>query len=188
MEKPVMALDVDGVILDFCGFWVQTAEDALGRELPALNRSYHFGTRLGLTRQEYDTCWNQFRAIDGWGKVPAYPGVTEALESLARNHRLVAVTGIPLEALEARKRNLAELRLPLEEVFATGHRDFSKEYLLQALQAEAFVDDRLRHLQEAENTGVPALFWVDRGDEQDLEPEAVVARRITHLEQIEAYL
>jgi len=92
---PILALDVDGVILNFHDYWIQLAQERLGRVLPCQNRSYHFGKRLGLTREEYNQCWDYFREKDGWSTVPEYPGVGETLDLLARRFRLIAVTGIP---------------------------------------------------------------------------------------------
>lgn len=188
MTKPVLALDVDGVLLNFSGFWVQTAEQALGRNLPLLSRAYHFGVRLGLTKAEYDACWDYFRSIDGWSKVPAFPGVGEVLQQLADRYRLVAVTGIPFDVLDARLANLQALDFPLEEVLATGHRDFSKEQLLRERQAVAFVDDRLKHLQEAGNAGIPRLFWVDQADDQETGDVFLPVQRITHLQELLNFL
>lgn len=47
IENPVVALDLDGVLLDFESAWRQCAEDALGRVI----ESIHLGRRFGMTAQ-----------------------------------------------------------------------------------------------------------------------------------------
>lgn len=181
--KPVLALDADGVMLNFHDHWVHLAQIRLDRPLPPLNRSYHFGKRLGLSREEYDQCWDYFREANGWSTVPAYPGVGTVLDLLAQEFELVVVTGIPDNALKARKENFADLVLPLSRVYVTGHRDNTKKQILEGLSAVAFVDDRLQHLQEASEAGISSLFWVDRRDEQDTDWKGEI-QPIHHIRQL----
>lgn len=161
-RKPVLALDADEVMLDFSGYWQGLAETRLGRKLPRYRRHYHFMDRHGLSRDDYNQVWDYFREVDGWSNVPLLPCIGDTLDCLAEDFRLVVVTGIPKEALEPRKACFRRWGLPIEETFATGHRDQTKQRLLEVLAPVGFADDRPHHLREAADAGVKALFWVDR--------------------------
>lgn len=162
-RKPILALDADEVMLDFSGYWQGLAETRLGRKLPRNPGSYHFMDRHEISRDEYNQVWDYFREVDGWANVPLLPCIGDTLDCLAEDFRLMVVTGIPEEALEPRKACFRRWDLPIEDTFATGHRDQTKQGLLASLSPIGFADDRLHHLKEAAEAGVRSLFWVDRG-------------------------
>ncbi len=186
-SRPNLVCDIDGVVLDFEKHWVGIVEEALGRQLTKQNGEYHFMPRYALSRAEYRLGWEAFQAQDGWATVPLIPGADQVLQALSQRYRLHAVTGIEERHLPARIRNLERFGLPFESVQVTGHRDNSKESLLRPLTAVAFIDDRLSHLQQAQEAGIQKLYWVDRGDAQDIayfEP----VRQIEHIREMGADL
>ncbi|MHB1666091.1 hypothetical protein [Thiomonas sp.] len=166
VRKPVVAVDADGVILDFEARWVEVAEQTLGRSLVKQSAEYHFIPRYGITKAEYGQTWDAFDAMGGWATLPLLDGADVALRRLAEHYTIHVVTGIELRFKAARWANIRHHGLPVHEVHVTGHRDNTKETILRNLRPEAFVDDRRLHLEQAHQAGIRRLFWVDRGDEQ----------------------
>jgi len=148
--KPLIALDADGVLLDYNQAYAGAWERAFGVR-PALRdpNAYWPLDRWNVERLA-GTKLDQFRTcLDWtfWSTVPALPGAREACERLvAAGYRLVCVSAIRAEFAEARRRNLEALGCPLEDFVATGNAggDVSpKAAALQRLRPMAFVDDYL---------------------------------------------
>lgn len=148
--KQLIALDADGVLLDYNLAYAAAWERAFGRR-PALRDPnaywpldrWHVERLAGAKLDQFRACldWTF------WSTVPALPGAREACERLVvAGYRLVCVSAIRAEFAEARRRNLEALGFPLEDFVATGNAggDVSpKAAVLQELQPVAFVDDYL---------------------------------------------
>lgn len=148
----VMAIDGDGVLLDFHAAYAVAWEQAFG-EKPALRSplSYWPADRYAVRHLSDPVELDHFRShFDDafWSSVPALPVALEACHALtAAGHRLVCVTALGNEFRAARARNLIDLGFPIEEVHCTGHawhandRVSPKAEVLQTLRPVAFVDD-----------------------------------------------
>lgn len=158
MVKRLIALDADGVLLDFhlgyAGAW-QRAFGAAPRERDRL--AYWPMDRWEVERLD-DAKRAHFRQhFDAtfWTSVPAIDGAVEACHLLHdRGFELVCVSALEAEFESARLRNLRDLGFPIERVIATGNaagERSPKADAIAALDPEAFVDDYLPYLR-----GVPS--------------------------------
>ena len=156
--KQIIALDVDGVLLDFHQSYRLAWQRAFG-ELPELkdSQAYWPMDRWQVRRLEGNDI-AQFRAAfdeDLWSSIPAMPGAQAACTRLVdAGYELVCVTAVPKQFLQARIRNLHDAGFPIQSVIATSHAEgpvSPKAEALQALKPVAFVDDYLPFLR-----GLPA--------------------------------
>ncbi len=154
MSRPVIALDADGVLLDYHLAYAAAWQRAFG-EYPAERDPLAYWP---VDRWDVPTLRlfkrRRFRAEFGeqfWSTVPAMPGALEACRSLRdAGFELVCVSALEERYEAARLRNLRELGFPIERVIATGHRETvrsPKADAVEALAAEAFVDDYLPYFR-----------------------------------------
>lgn len=149
-RQATIALDVDGVLLDYSRAYADAWAKAFG-ERPAVRDPEAYwpidrwavdrlqGERLGAFRAAFD---EQF-----WSTIPAIAGAIDACQRLVDvGYRLVCVSAVEAAFAAARRRNLESLGFPIAEVIATSS-DASqaspKAAALAKLQAVAFVDDYL---------------------------------------------
>ncbi|MBS0449185.1 MAG: HAD family hydrolase [Proteobacteria bacterium] len=155
--RPIIALDADGVLLDFhLGYrsvwhrvfgWLPEERDPL---------AYWPKDRWQVERMD-EPSRLRFRAgFDEafWLTVPALDGAVAACHRLHEaGYDLVCVSALDLEFEAARLRNLRDHGFPIERVIATGVTDGErspKADAIESLKPVAFVDDYLPFLR-----GVP---------------------------------
>jgi phosphoglycolate phosphatase-like HAD superfamily hydrolase len=159
--KPIVALDVDGVLLDYHLAYRHAWHRTFG-VLPDLAdpEAYWPIDRWAvsyLQRPEMD----RLRADmdeEFWTTLPAIPGAISAtLDLRAAGYELVCISALPLKFEAARLKNLRSLGFPIERVIATPANPESasvksvKADALAALKPVAFVDDYAPYLR-----GIPA--------------------------------
>lgn len=158
MRRPIIALDADGVLLDYHLAYAEAWQRAFGA-FPAERDPQAYWPmdrwqveRLGLFKRA------RFRAEFGeefWATVPAIDGAVEACHRLHdAGHELVCVSALEPRFGSARLRNLRALDFPIERVIATGNEGSARSPKADAVEdlgAVAFVDDYLPYLR-----GVPA--------------------------------
>jgi phosphoglycolate phosphatase-like HAD superfamily hydrolase len=158
MPKPLIALDADGVLLDFHLGYAGAWHRAFGeppRERDPL--AYWPMDRWEVDRLDETRRAHFRRHFDEtfWTTVPAMDGAVDACHRLHdAGFDLVCVSALELEFESARLRNLRDLGFPIERVVATGNapgRRSPKADAIAALKPRAFVDDYLPYLR-----GVPA--------------------------------
>ncbi len=158
MAKPLIALDADGVLLDFhvgyAGAWhrafgVRPAERDPLAYWP-MDR-WHVD-RLDKTRRVH---FRRFFDETFWTSVPAIGGAVDACHRLHdAGFDLVCVSALEQEFETARLRNLRDLGFPIESVIATGNaagERSPKADAIKRLDPAAFVDDYLPYMR-----GLPA--------------------------------
>lgn len=143
----VLAIDGDGVLLDYRQAYPLVWKKAFGEEL-VMKRpdAYHAHNAYGLTWKDKDQEKLFFQHFDdeAWSTMPAFEGVHEGCELLvSAGYRLVCVTSMNPDFEDARRRNFRALGLPIAEVHAvkraaTGN---PKLAMLRELGALALVDD-----------------------------------------------
>lgn len=165
MSRPVIALDADGVLLDFHLAYARAWERAFG-QFPAERDAQAYWPmdrwdvpRLGFFGKR------RFKAVfdeQFWSTVPAIEGALEACHRLHdAGFALVCVSALDERFEEARSRNLRELGFPLERVIATGHREAArspKADAIEAVGAQVFVDDYLPYFRGIPNAVHAALI------------------------------
>jgi hypothetical protein len=153
-KKPLIALDADGVLLDYNAHFSQVWQKAFGETLttqcePRYHATHQYGVSLSneRTRQAF------FDAFDerAWESLPALPGAVQATQLLSNlGFSLVCVTSMPSKYAQARHTNLKNLGMPIEAVYATG-RDRSqpnenpKKSTIDRLSPVYFVDDLIEN-------------------------------------------
>lgn len=156
--KPIIALDADGVLLDYHQAYAQAWAKAFGA-MPAVRDPFAYwlidrwdvrrlaGAELALFRACFD---HQY-----WSTIPVMPGAQDACCALvAAGYELVCVSAIEAQFEAARLDNLRQCGFPIERVIATANAgvDVSpKTAALRELRPVAFVDDFLPYLR-----GIPA--------------------------------
>ena len=158
LGRPLIALDADGVLLDFHLGYASAWQRAFGRA-PAERDPLAYWPMDRWAVERLDAAQRgQFRAAfdeQFWTTVPAIEGALAACHRLHEaGFELVCVSALELEFEAARLRNLRDLGFPIERVIATGNAPGErspKADAIEALQPLAFVDDYIPYLR-----GVPA--------------------------------
>lgn len=151
--KPIIALDADGVLLDYHAAYRQAWGQAFG-ELPELRDPMacwpmdRWDVRHldGDALATFRSCFNQ----DYWSSIPAIPGAVRACKDLCdAGYELVCVSALASHFQAARLQNLRDCGFPIERVIATANTAIGgspKAAALRELRPVAFVDDFLPYL------------------------------------------
>lgn len=157
MANPIIALDCDGVLLDYHAGYRQAWAKAFG-SVPAVRDpdAYWPIDRWEVTRLSGDKLTLFRSAFDSqfWSSIPANPGAVQACHRLAARFELVCVTALETEFEAARLKNLRSLGFPINRVIATANLANGispKASALAELRPVAFVDDFAPYLK-----GIPA--------------------------------
>lgn len=123
-ESQVIALDCDGVLLDYSTAYGRVWERAFGERV-ALKcaRAYWPIERWGVRYLSGDELQHLRAQMDEtfWRTIPAIEGSVQACSQLrSMGYRLVCVTAIAPRYLAARMQNLRDLGFEIEGVIATG--------------------------------------------------------------------
>lgn len=163
--RPI-AVDCDGVILDFDQVFPLIGEHALGRPLPRLNRIYELDVRYGLTPDDLGRVFQAYLTHpQGWQGLPLIDGAASVLRALrALGHPLHVVTGIDPALSDLRVANLAAHGIEIDDIHCVGMGRQSKRDVIARLDPGMFFDDRLHLLEEV--PAVPHRVWIDRNDDQ----------------------
>ncbi len=153
MTRGIIALDADGVLLDYNLAYASAWERAFGvypkEKDPdaywAIDRwevEHLSGARLDQLRASFDEAF--------WESVPAMEGAVQACHALqAAGFDLVCVTALPERHAAARQSNLRQLGFPINTVIATDNAVTGKSPkadALHKLRPVAFVDDFLPYM------------------------------------------
>lgn len=156
-NKGLIALDGDGVMLDYIGAYAKVWEKAFG-EYPKLKdpeghwveNRYEIRHLEGKELAYFKTLFDE----EFWSTIPALPGAVEACNALVdAGNQVVCVTAIDSEWENARMFNLIDHGFKVIKVFGTGHNQphgeigcySPKARLLNAMKPEVFVDDFLMY-------------------------------------------
>ncbi len=160
MHRPVIALDADGVLLDYSTAYAQAWELAFGVRPAERDPKAYWpmdrwvverlsGDRLERFRSCFDTAF--------WSTIPAINGAVEACNAMHdAGHTLVCVSALDSRFEAARLKNLRDEGFPIERVIATNATaevESPKAQALRMLMPVAFVDDYLPYFR-----GVPAAI------------------------------
>ncbi|NMG27961.1 HAD family hydrolase [Aromatoleum evansii] len=152
--KPIIALDADGVLVNYHHAYADAWARAFGAR-PAVRdpEAYWPMDRWQVRRLDGDEL-EAFRAcFDAafWSSIPAMAGAVEACHELvAAGYELVCVTAMELHFETARLHNLHSHGFPISRVIATANaaaKVSPKAAALRELRPVAFVDDYLPYLR-----------------------------------------
>jgi len=156
---PVIALDADGVLLDYHAAYRRAWAQAFG-ELPQLRDPLAYWPldrwevrRLeGVELERFRDCFDQ----EYWSTIPAITGAVSACKKLCdAGYEIVCVSAMKAHFQAARLKNLCDCEFPIERVIATSAETVNgispKAGALSELRPVAFVDDYLPYFR-----GIPA--------------------------------
>jgi FMN phosphatase YigB (HAD superfamily) len=180
----ILAIDGDGVLVDYRKAFPGVWKKAFGTDLPLLHENaYHATTAYGIHWENASQEAHFYAHFDdeAWETMPAFEGAIEACESLvAAGYRLVCVTSMNPAYVEARRRNFRALSLPLEEVVAVQRKHClnPKLEVLHRLRPLALVDDLLDNFNGLDAGIHSALIDYKRFDAPGRELGGVTARSV----------
>lgn len=152
-ERPLIALDADGVLLNYNMAFPRVHEKAFGKPLPKVRSAYHarnvYDLYLPKGTPGHDQFFAHFQDED-WEAMPALEGAVEACHELHdAGYRLVCVSSMPPEFADARRRNFRALGFPIEQLIAVGRHGEGNPKLevIHELAPVAFVDDLASNFQ-----------------------------------------
>lgn len=156
--KKVIALDADGVLLDYNAAYGDAWHRAFGQRPELVNpNAYWAMDRWGVPRLEGEQLERLREQFDSsfWSSIPALDGALEAcLELKSAGFALVVVSALPPDYAQDRLNNLFGHGFPVDDVIATpsvdGQSYSPKAAVIRRLRPVAFVDDYLPYLR-----GVP---------------------------------
>lgn len=183
MSHPLIALDADGVLLDFHMAYADAWERAFGnypRERDPL--AYWPMDRWDVERLGMFRKARLRAAFDEtlWATMPALDGALEACHRLHdAGYDLVCVSALESRFEAARLRNLRNLGFPIERVVATGNLGSErspKADAIEDLKPVAFVDDYLPYLRGIPESVHTALVLRAPNGSPNTGPELALAR------------
>ena len=157
MARPLIALDADGVLLDFHLGYASAWQRAFGVAPAERDPEAYWPMDRWQVERLSPERRVQFRAAfdeQFWATVPAIGGAIDACHRLqAGGYDLICVSALESQFEAARLRNLRDLGFPIERVIATGNaagERSPKADTITALRPIAFVDDYAAYMR-----GVP---------------------------------
>ena len=158
MNRPILALDADGVLVDLHIGYARAWQRAFGNYPEERDpQAYWPVDRWQVEKLDAEQRL-QFREQFNepfWESLPAIAGAVEACHRLHdAGYELVCVTALEAQFQAARLRNLRALGFPIRRVLATGHVEGErspKADAIEKLKPLAFVDDYIVYMR-----GVPA--------------------------------
>lgn len=164
MPKPnVIAVDVDGVLVEFLSGFERAFEATIGRPAVRISPSWALDVAYGISAAELDAVWRAVAAMHIYRDLPPLPGAFEALRMLDdAGYEVHAVTAIEPQYWDDRYENLSALGFKGNSIHAVGHGP--KTPVLQQLRPVLFADDQVKHLHQA--PFVPNRVWIHTQDEQ----------------------
>ena len=195
MNKPVIALDIDDVLVD-------TATHLLG----SYNKTY--GTKL--TRSDYYSKdpvvhgvehfneaakrFEKYMRTEAYSKAEPIPEAVQAIKYLSRYYDFIGVTSRPEYVAEATGKWLEKHFGVLKAVFtsfimgATTHQGtvLSKTEVCQDIGATYMIEDHLHHALPVSASGVTVLLFDQLWNQKDDLPDNVI--RVQNWQEIREYL
>lgn len=159
----IIGLDCDNVVLDFLGKWEQMLRTCIDRPITANKRYYELTPRYGLSRYEYEKCWNYFEQGETWESLNLLAGADIATQELQKQgHEVHIVTSIKPEFRKNRIINLERYGVVYDDLHCVGLMQ-SKSDLYQRIGVDVVIDDYFAHLKEAHELGVPNRILIKSG-------------------------
>jgi len=158
----IIALDCDGVLLDYNEAYARCWKRAFGEKLTIKNRDAYYAYNqydCKFTSDEQKAQFDIFKDTDEfWSDIGLLPGVYTACHILVNEgYKLVCVTKMDNKFKDARVQNFAAYGLPISETYCE---DDKLETLLK-LNPEALVDDKDENFRGLDKTDIHCAL-IDR--------------------------
>jgi phosphoglycolate phosphatase-like HAD superfamily hydrolase len=152
MSKKIIALDCDGVLLNYNETYGRIFQEYFGMSLKTLDpTAYHVTNMFDITwpTPKDKSEFNKFFHSKGWGCMQPLPNAIQATHLLKQTgYHIVVVTSMPKTARTSRHNNLINLGFSIDETIATGRgktMDNPKKPYIEKLKPDFFVDDLLKN-------------------------------------------
>lgn len=153
MSKKIIALDADGVLLDYNLAYASLWERVFGEYPRERDKNAYWALdrwdvkRLsGRQLEKFRACYDEAF----WSSIPAVAGAVEACQLLKEaGYELVCVTALKSCYQPARLQNLKMHGFPIDRVYTVEHTDGGlspKASVLRDINPSAFVDDYFPYL------------------------------------------
>lgn len=169
----VIALDVDGVLLDYAHGYSRVWEQTFNEKVSLVNPGAYwpmerYGLRF-LKGQDLKRFNSNFDH-EFWSSLPALPGAVDAVKSLKEyGFRVVCVSALKEEFANARAENLRKHGFLIDELIATGgmqeEHQSPKALALSKINAKVFVDDYAPYFKGVDKQTGIHLALIDRQSE-----------------------
>ena len=187
-QRPLIALDADGVLLDYLEGYAEAWRDAFGTR-PTVRDPLGYGPldrwEVPLLDDRERTRFRRHFGTKFWSSLRAIPGAVDACTRLHdAGFELVCVSALDTEFEASRLQNLRALGYPIERVYATPHDGryrSPKADKLAELCPTAFVDDYLPYLRGVQSDVHTALITRGATSGPNTGPEMALAKS-THLD------
>ena len=137
LPEPIIALNCDGVLLDYRRTYGQIYEKA-----------------------KFDEQWDN----EGWRSMPMHDGALEACHLLHNaGYELVCVTAMPARFIEHRLENFRAHGFPIDRVISSGYDAHNfhhnpKRRIIEELNPVIFVDDLRRNFKDIQGVRTKLIF------------------------------
>jgi hypothetical protein len=178
-ELPVLALDVDGVLLDYVeglGRFVESRGHALGchhTEIADWNMSNYLPS---MTLDERIATYAAFSETEGFGNLVAYEGAVEAIAEIRETFpglRILAITSAGTSAETERLRRLNLEPFGIDDLTVLPLGASKEEHFARLPKGSVVVDDLLKHVKAADDTGNLGVFFRRSYNLADAHPRSV---------------
>ncbi len=166
-------LDADGVLLNYHQAFKETYEKMFERQCHVVSPTSYLSLKyFGLpdfSEEEMTKFKKEF--IQQWNSMMALEGANEAISILKeKNYKIIVLTAIPEEHVQAREENFKKLKMNIDAVIASPvkKKDVNpkKEYL-DVLQPHFFVDDYIENFKQLSMNGKKVLIQKNHHDIDD---------------------
>jgi len=159
VNKPLIVLDADGVLLDLNEAWRRQAEIILNKTISLQSNCFEMTSRYALSPKEEEIVWENLV----WYNFPPIPTAVNAIKALINSgFSLHVVTAIAFPNHQSRKEDLVKLGVKVENIHCVGFNE-SKIDALTKLSPIAFVDDRLKYVSEASKENITNIYYFNHG-------------------------
>ena len=155
MDRPILAIDADGVLVDLHAGYARAWRQAFGVTLAERDPQAYWPMDRWevepLDAEQRLLLRQQFQNPELWEALPAMAGAVEACRRLHEaGYELVCVTALDSRFQKARLANLRSLGFPIRRVITTGHQEGArspKADAIEKLRPVAFVDDYIAYMR-----------------------------------------
>ncbi|CAF4163271.1 unnamed protein product [Adineta steineri] len=172
--KPIIALDCDGVLLDYHATFAQIYEQTFGKKLTIVSPNAHYAERKynvnfnDEEKEKFKQVWNEY----GWRRMPMHDGALEACLLLHEaGYELICVTAMSSNFIEHRLENFRLHGFPIDKIISSGYdkdnfNNNPKRKIIEDLNPVVFVDDLRRNFNNIQHVHTKLIF-IDHQREDD---------------------
>ena len=173
----LLALDVDGVILNFDSFYAKFAYEKFGVTIQN-KTAWNMNQRYGLSEKQDKEIWHIINKSN-WTKLPIFEDVKQAVKIINQlqsksNFEVIFVSSFNQQYFDGRFHDLqcAGFNLDKHQLIACGTGNKSKLDFIKTEKINWFVDDRITNLHDVASIS-ENLIHVNRGYFEDGDNEKI---------------